>query len=64
MSDTNIHRKFQLIINGEYFDSFNSFFDAIDASRNFQSIKIVDSFDSLVVFENQVSLLSPAVGKA
>jgi hypothetical protein len=57
-------RKFQLITNGEYFDSFNSFHEAIYAGRNFNSIKIVDSYDSLVVFENQVSLPSPAVGKA
>jgi hypothetical protein len=51
MSDTNIHRKFQLIINGEYFESFNSFLDAIDAGRKFQSIKIVDSYDALIVYE-------------
>jgi hypothetical protein len=58
------HRKFQVFVAEQYFDSFNSIYDALDASHKFHSIKIVDSYDSLVVFENQVSLLSPAVGKA
>jgi hypothetical protein len=52
MSDTNIHRKFQLIINGEYFDSFNSFFDAIDTSKKFQKVTIVDGYDATVVYQN------------
>jgi hypothetical protein len=66
--DSNAHRKFQVLVgvDGDFdlFDSFNSFFDALDASRNFEFVKIIDSFDSLVIFENQVSLPSPAVGKA
>jgi hypothetical protein len=49
---TSAHRKFQLIINGEYFDSFNSFFDALRAGRKFQSITITDSYDAMVVYSN------------
>jgi hypothetical protein len=67
--DSNAHRKFQVLVgvDGDFdlFDSFNSFFDAFAAGHKFHSIKIVDSYDSLVVYENQVSLPSPkAVGKS
>jgi hypothetical protein len=49
------HRQYQLLVSGEYFDSFNNFYDAIAASKNHAQISIVDSYDGVVVYEDAPS---------